>query len=241
MNGRPTILPISGQDRVRFTPPSAENDDPKPVYILAVPTVREQAALTRDLAVEGLEYPSDERLTHLAEQGIGEIVDEDQRPQLMEIAAQYRDLLARAPEAEGEAVEGTVETRPDDADPGEVIDEGSAPDPDAELKAEYLQIEEFMAAHYRPYREAMALRGQFIAVAPYLIAARYLRGWDGLGVPFRRGAAGVPDDLLAQLPPGHLIEIMVEVNRLSHLGRAERGNSRSPSRSRAGRKNSKRA
>ncbi|MGE5515083.1 MAG: hypothetical protein ACM31D_04605 [Bacteroidota bacterium] len=57
----------------------------------------------------------------------------------------------------------------------------------------------------------------------------FLTGWDNLSQPFKRGPKGVPDDLLAVIPPHHIPAIGHELERLMAPTEPEAGNSDSPS------------
>ena len=204
------MLPISAKDIVRFTPDGAGDDDPRPVYRLAVPTVRDRAAVLREITEEGLVFVDDARLHALVREGIGAIVEDSQRAELLKVVDDF--------EAAGRG----------------------GGEPGADIRDEYAQLERFMLDNYQPYRKATAQRFEFLSVAPYVLAGRFLRGWEGVAPEFTRVAGRVPEDRLERLPGGHLLEIMGKIYTLMTPDGATRKNSESPSRSRKGRKSSRR-
>lgn len=75
------MLPISTKEPARFTPPYLAGQNPKPVFVLAVPTVRERIALDADIVAEGVGFPSQAQLLAALRSGVAEhVVDAEQGP-----------------------------------------------------------------------------------------------------------------------------------------------------------------
>lgn len=162
-------------------------------------------------------------------------------PTLMQRAGFRRDVAAagaRYPgqdemfEALREGVRSAVE---DDAQPAllETLDaaqaaaEGLAED--AELVRDMAAIETAMRRHHPPYAALEAERAYWLAVAPIVAARHFLRGWQGVAAPFRRVGGLAPEELLAELPDGHVEAVGWEAIALMSPSRVQAKNSASPS------------
>ena len=103
-----TMIPISAKETVRLTPSDLpEGAEDAPVYLIAVPTLRERVGFRRALAATGARYPGDSELVSCLKEGVGQVVAEDQRPELLALLDDYEatapddrseDLLAQAGE-----------------------------------------------------------------------------------------------------------------------------------------------
>jgi hypothetical protein len=86
-----------------------------------------------------------------------------------------------------------------------------------------------VAGVYEPLAARMADNETYPLIAGLVAARLFLMGWEGLETPFRRGLAGVPDEVLDTIPSGDLIAIGQRIAELLEPTEARAKNSGSPS------------
>lgn len=162
-------------------------------------------------------------------------------PTLMQRAAFRRDVTAAGARYPGQeemfealraGVRAVVEEEAQPAlletlDAAQAAGDGLAED--AELVRDMAEIEKAMRRHHPPYAALEAERAYWLSVAPIVAARHFLRGWEGVEPPFRRVAGLVPEELLAQLPDGHVEAFGWDAISLLSPSRVQAKNSASPS------------
>lgn len=84
------MLPITTKEEIRVVPAGLDEKDPAtPIYIMAVPTEAGKIMWRKDLAADGLHYPSDEELLDLLEEGLKATFPVEQQGPLLDILDKY--------------------------------------------------------------------------------------------------------------------------------------------------------
>lgn len=77
------MIPVTSKDLIPFTPESAQEEEPKPVYYLKTPNVAEKALFRRELMAQGAHPVSDERVYHELRKKIPEFITGDDVPAVL--------------------------------------------------------------------------------------------------------------------------------------------------------------
>ena len=175
------MLATSTKEPVRFTPGRYQEAEGAPVYLVAVPSQRQVISWRRAVEEAGGRYHPFERMIACLRQGIREVVADDQQGELLEILDSY---------------EAAVDARDSEGGDG----------PDAELEAQFRQIEDAVYREYPPYRGLSADRGRWLDLAPLIACEMFLVGWENLDVPFkrRRHGGGVDPAALEEIGRAHV-------------------------------------
>lgn len=214
------MLPISASERMRHTPAIALSGDAKgkpAVYVLETPSVRTRADMQREFTVQKLYMHADASLMEMLAKGIDAVVETAQLPEIHAIVEAYEGL---------------------DEECRMAVKLGEADEVSTDIAGEFQQVEQQIHDNYAPFRIMCAQRSEYLHVAPFIICARFIAGWENLDVPFRRVDGLVPEELLTQLPDGHLLDVGAKIITMLNLSLGQRKNSPSPSRSRKGRRSS---
>ncbi|WP_125918903.1 hypothetical protein [Granulibacter bethesdensis] len=211
----------SARDLRRFTPAHYGDDPSAPVYMVAPLSWRDRARWRAAMAEGGAStYPTDEMILDAVKRAVTDIGPAN-LDELLSTVDAWRDYVTLITDAVKSVQQGETPDYPE------------AP---AGLPDRYAAIETSVRAH-PTVSHLYVQRVRWHDLAAPLLAAYGLRGWegvpgnDGADLPFRRVQDTVPDDLLDRIPPRDLQAIGDEVWRLAQVGRADRGNSASPSQS----------
>lgn len=202
----------------RFTPSGYGEDAETPVYLVAPLTWRERGAFRADLVRAGVgQYPSNQALVAAVRTSLVEAAPANLDELLAHVDA-FADLFSADPLAmpagEGEA----------EPDPAAMAGYEAERDRRIAVQAAYSTIEAATSAAPR-VAALLAARTLYLALAPTMAVAHALRGWsDDVGLPFRRVAGVVPDDLIEQLPRDDLDAIGLLALQLQAPTETERKN-----------------
>ncbi len=219
---------------VRFTPAdqAGRPEETRVVYLLKVPRLYDGAALDRAVAARGgRNHGALARLRSLRAGVKALLADDDEavaRDNLVaridayadELRAFGRALLAGEYDAAGETEESTG--------PAKLAAALAA---QAEHEAALAEVAELVREGYPLFARMVADEAVYPDILGIEAARLLLVGWENGPGEFRRGRAGVPDEVLEAIPPYHLVAIGAEVERLRRPSEAQRKNSASPSRS----------
>lgn len=157
--------PVSTKDLVRFTPDRLKEREDAPVFLLKVPTMRDNIAFTTALLEEGLVYPSDVEYVAVLRAAIAECVSDDEQADLLQIIDEYE----AAEEAGREAVRTGQELEP------------------AEDRVDlYRRVDEItttLRPHYPPLARLIAARSNLTQMMPLVRVRMFLAGLEGEGAP----------------------------------------------------------
>lgn len=171
------MLPISTKELVRFTPDALKEREEAPVFLLKVPTVRENMTFTRVLLEEGLIYPSDAEYIEAMRGAITGCVADDEQAALLEIVDEFEAAVETPARAgEDEPDEAEIERR-------------------ADLSARINEITATLRPHWQPLARIIANRVHFAQMAPYLRAQMFLMKIDGKP-PLKRNFGRLSDDFM---------------------------------------------
>jgi len=208
--------PLSPKLELDFTPPGAEGDPP-PKYFYRPPTgLQREKWRARVASIAGVQ-PGPAQLRAIAQAGIAALCDDpDDRDALLalwdaaidsertayDIAARVMPVAARRADAvdgsaEAEALEGELATLQAEAAAAALTPR----------QAEQLErLDDMLRQHHPPYARALERRQLWASLSPRVACAMFLTRWQHVpGVPFKRIAGEVPDELLDRLPPGHML------------------------------------
>lgn len=174
-----------------------------PTYQLAVPTMRQRAAYRRDVRAEGVRFVNDADLFELIRDGIRAVVETSAQGALLDTIDNYEPIMRDAEKLA--------------ADPG--------------LYRDAVEIETTIERHYPPLAQALADRGEWMAVAPLVAFRHFVRGWEGLDVPYEARAGRVTEACLERIPENDIMAVGFRCIALMHPSQADAKNSesRSPS------------
>lgn len=170
------MIPLSSQETVRFTPAYYAEQANAPVYLVAVPTLKQRYAFRRALTAEGVAYVTDEQLYLIIRQGIREVIEDNEHAALLELVDQFEAGLASG----GKDGEPSI--------------------PDASMIEDMAKIERTLSQYYPPYLDAVAARDHWNNVAPIIAAQHFLRGWEGVDKAFETRGGLVTEACLSRLP-----------------------------------------
>jgi len=205
------MLPISTKDLVRFTPDALKDREDAPVFLLKVPTMRENMAFTRVLLEEGLTYPSDVEYVETLRGAIIECVADDEQPALLQIVDEF---------------EGAIEAAKDRPIGEDAPEQG-------DLMEHVNKIVSTLRPHYPPLAQIIANRVYFVQMAPYVRTQMFLMKIDGDGAPaLKRNFGRLNDDVVNAIEKrygdGTIAAIGNRIVELMQPTETEKKNSPSP-------------
>ena len=220
--------------------PRFDADDPAaPVYTVKVPTRRDKIELHAALHAEGLRYPSDEELRECAKADLRAnaagweehvaAIDEfaDQTAALARITEEFVQRTA--------AVASEVERERLTAEMAAALEREQV---SQDLLDRFNAIIDDVRRNCTAFRRLEADRQRYMSMVGLVFVERFLLGWTGLDLAFRRAGGVVPEDLLSQVPDDDLRAVGGKVSELLNLTKAAEKNSVSPSASSSDRSNS---
>lgn len=203
------MLPITTKGLVPFTPDALKERDPAPVFLLKVPSLRENMGFTRVLLEEGLIYPSDVEYIEALRGAITECVADDEQPDLLQIIDEF---------------EGALEAARDRPAGEDVPEQG-------DLIAKVNDIVGTLRPHYQSLARIIANRVHFAQMAPYLRAQMFLMKIDGEPT-LKRNFGRLSDDTMNAIEEkygaGTIAAIGNRIVELMSPTETERKNSPSP-------------
>lgn len=208
------MLPLTGKDVHRFTPPGREGEADAPVYLIATPTPMGRARYRQAMLAEGLRYWSRTAFCAAARDWLEQIAPEN-----------LEELL--------EVVSG-IETLTDETEATSGADPDARPvEPDSErltLLAKWGELSTMLTEQSPRVAKMAGDNKLFLDMTPYLAASLFVVGWENVPVAFRRGADRlVPMELLGELDEGDLGAVWLKIMSLMDVTAAQRKNSASPS------------
>lgn len=192
-------LPVSSKTPVRFTPSSAADQDPAPVYLIRPPGLRDKIEWRREVAVMGARWHTDETMLAALRAGVSAVIAEDQHAQCFEVLDRVEAARER----------------------GEGVDEETI-----ELAT---RIEREVRRHYPRYCDMEAERAHWLEVAPFVAAQMFLVGWENGPGKFKGYRGGASESALAAIPEAHVNMIGNRAISLMSPSATERKNSDAPS------------
>lgn len=112
----------------------------------------------------------------------------------------------------------------------EAVDQLEAGDSSDQVRERIEALERVLVKRFAPYGDLLAARGHWLEVAPIVACQHFLRGWDGLALPFASRAGLVPPDLLDQaLSDEQIVSVGLKILSLMSPGKDQEKNSASPS------------
>lgn len=212
------MLPLTGKDVHRFTPPARDGEADAPVYLIATPSPIGRARYRQALIAEGLRYWSRKAFCAAARAWLEEI-GPDNLDDLLDVVG---------------GVEALDESEPagglDTGDAGEAARDDDEAAARAGLLIKWGEISAMLAEQSPRVAKMAADNKLFLDAAPYIAASMFLQGWENLPATFRRGPDRlVPMELLAELDEADLGAAWLKIMSLMNVTAAQRKNSASPS------------
>lgn len=222
----------SAKQEVRYTPRDFCDEDGKPldgapVYIIEPPTVFTRSEWNRDLLNIGARQVSNDDLLATLRRGIREVVEEDQRAELLAFVQAFEDS--------SQGVEQEV------ADAKAVVDEHGEESPEGQAATQHLlavlerhndlsarmeDLEGQMRQMFPPYARKLSDQVFWMENAPIIASQRFIKG--GENVEIRRERGRLPDDVLNAIPRAHLREVGWHIVRLMFPSKDDAKNSARP-------------
>lgn len=210
---------------VRFAPAdqTSKPEGEQVAYRLKVPTVMDRAAFEREIALRnGRQHHPLAKLSALRA-GVVAIFDGQESEAATETLAQIDDYAAE--------LGGFYEQVRSGAFQGEEGQEAfaAAIERQGEFERALVEVADIVAEAYPPFARMRADDAVYPRIQGIAAAKLFLVGWEGIVTKCDRGLAGLSDASLARIPDHHLVEIGMEVRRLSRVTEDEGKNSASPS------------
>jgi hypothetical protein len=212
---------------VRFTPPEREGQDGTPVYILKVPTKRDQIEFKSAIAGSGLRYPSNEELFECMRDDLRVNVQAFE-PLIAAIDA-YEEQVAALDDFTAGAVDQLAEIADDERDVASEKLAKDAPKVDPSLVEQVNKIEKDMRAHCPAYNDLLRQRTRFNELYPLMVVEQFLVGWENVDAEFQRANGLVDDESLSAIPDDHIRAIFRRMMELIAPTPDQVKNSASPS------------
>ncbi len=212
---------------VRFTPPELEGREGAPVYILKVPTKRDQIEFKSAIAGSGLRYPSNEELYECMRDDLRANVQAFDP--LIEAIDAYEEQVTALDEFTAGAVDQLSEITDDERDAASEKLAKDAPKVDAALVDQVNRIEKDMRAHCPAYNDLLRQRTRFNELYPLMVVEQFLVGWENIGAEFSRMNELVDDESLSAIPDDHIRAIFRRMMELIAPTPDQVKNSASPS------------
>ena len=203
-------LPVSPRELRRFTPETYEGVEHAPVYLIAVPNEFERARWARDCAAARARPVSRAELVDTLREAAGALYEGDD----LTAALRTLDHQAELVDVVREAAERQEELPP------HVVDDLAA------TTAAVRALELAARRDHSGYAQLYADFEFYLEVAPLLAAQHFLRGWEGVSVPFKRNRKDgtVPVEVLEQIPRADWWAIGLEAMAATKLTDAQRKN-----------------
>ena len=214
MNGsifRHTAPPFT-RKTVRFTPPELEGREGAPVYILKVPTKRDQIEFKSAIAGSGLRYPSNEELYDCMRDDLRANVQAFEP--LIEAIDAYEEQVSALDEFTAGAIDQLAEIADDERDAASEKLAEDAPKVDPALIDQVNKIEKDMRAHCPTYNDLLRQRARFNELYPLMVVEQFLVGWENIDAEFRRVNGLVDDESLSVIPDDYIRAIFRQMMSL---------------------------
>ena len=223
---RHVAAPIT-RKTVRFTPPELEGREGAPVYILKMPSKRDQIEFKSAIAGSGLRYPSNEELFECMRDDLRVNVQEFE-PLIKAIDA-YEEQVAALDEFTAGAIDRLAEIADDERDATSETLAKDAPKVDPALIDQINKIEKDMRAHCPAYNDLLRQRTRFNELYPLMVVEQFLVDWEHVDAEFGRVNGLVDDESLSAIPDDQIRAIFRRMMELIAPTPDQAKNSVSPS------------
>ncbi len=212
---------------VRFTPPELDGRDGAPVYILKVPTKRDQIEFKSAIAGSGLRYPTNEELYDCMRDDLRANVQAFE-PLIAAIDA-YEEQVSALDEFTAGAVEQLAQVADTERDVASETLAKDSPKVDPALIDQVNKIEKDMRAHCPAYNDLLRQRTRFNELYPLMVVEQFLVGWENVDAEFQRANGLVDDESLSAIPDDRIRAIFRRMMSLIAPTPDQVKNSASPS------------
>jgi len=232
----------SAKQSVRYTPRDLCDDDGQPikgapVYIIEPPTVFTRSEWNRALMNIGARQVTSVDLLAVLRRGIREVVDEDQREELLTFVQEFEDSSQGLDEQVTSARQ-IIDEHGEDSDLGKEATRAlvEAIDRHSDLVGRMDDLEGQMRTMYPPYARKLGDQTFWMENAPIIAAQLYLKAGENTDVEITRERGRVPNEIIDALPRNHIREIGWHAVRLMFPNEDDAKNSARPSSSASSRK-----
>lgn len=232
----------SAKQEVRFTPRDLCDEDGQPVegapvYIIEPPTVFTRSEWNRALLNIGARQVSTDDLLAVLRRGIREVVDEDQRDELLTFVQEFESSSQGIDEQVAEARQTIAEHGEDSGIGKEALKSlTTAMAIHADLIGRMDDLEGQMRQLFPPYARKLGEQSFWMENAPLVAAQLFLKRAENIDVEIVRERGKVTAATMDALPVSHLREIGWYAIRLMFPTQADAKNFARPSSSAASRK-----
>lgn len=191
-----------------------------PCYLLRVPTVADRGRFKHALlmADRPVQSWSGMEILNALEAGVNEVLthpdDAEKRDTLLAQITDYRERFKQFALA---CSNGEVDQSDEEAFLAQAREAMDVP-PEIEEAVRILR------PHVPQLKSMLADNATYHEDSGLVAAKMFLMGWEGIDAPFRRTAAGVPEEILAPIPVAHLTRIGIQIKQLLEPPQAKMGN-----------------
>ena len=221
------VAPPFTRKTVRFTPPELDGREGAPVYILKMPTKRDQIEFKSSVAGSGLRYPSNEELYDCMRDDLRANVQAFEP--LIAAIDSYEEQVSALDEFTAGAIDRLAEVADNERDVASEELAKDAPKVDPALIDQVNKIEKDMRAHCPAYNDLLRQRTRFNELYPLMVVEQFLVDWENVDAEYRRVDGRVDDESLSAIPDDHIRSIFRQMMSLIAPTADQVKNSASPS------------